>query len=134
VGIDSSSARSATSSFGGDVGDAAGFFDPFTGEGIFRALRGAEILLIDDLQHICGRTATISEFLHTVNAFTDLKRKVVIAADRPPATLEGLQRRGHRIVTIDDYNQFGCGQMIWKLDGGYFAASDPRRDGQAVGF
>ena len=53
-------------------------------------LRGADILLIDDLQHICGRTATISEFLHTVNAFTDLRRKVVIAADRPPATLEGL--------------------------------------------
>jgi chromosomal replication initiator protein len=53
-------------------------------------LRGADILLIDDLQHICGRTATISEFLHTVNAFTDLKRKVVIAADRPPSTLEGL--------------------------------------------
>ena len=25
-------------------------------------------------------------------------------------------------------------QLIWKLDGGYFAASDPRRDGQAVGF
>ena len=53
-------------------------------------LRVADILLIDDLQHICGRTATISEFLHTVNAFTDLKRKVVIAADRPPAILEGL--------------------------------------------
>jgi flavin-dependent dehydrogenase len=26
------------------VGDAAGFFDPFTGEGIFRALRGAQLL------------------------------------------------------------------------------------------
>jgi menaquinone-9 beta-reductase len=26
------------------VGDAAGFLDPFTGEGIFRALRGAEVL------------------------------------------------------------------------------------------
>jgi menaquinone-9 beta-reductase len=26
------------------VGDAAGFFDPFTGEGIFRALRAAELL------------------------------------------------------------------------------------------
>ncbi|MDQ3865765.1 MAG: hypothetical protein M3304_02895, partial [Actinomycetota bacterium] len=25
------------------VGDAAGFTDPFTGEGVFRALRGAEI-------------------------------------------------------------------------------------------
>ena len=52
----------------------------------------------------------------------------------PAATLEELKRRGHRIVTVDDYNQFGCAQMIWKLDGGYFAASDPRRDGQAVGF
>jgi gamma-glutamyltranspeptidase/glutathione hydrolase len=51
-----------------------------------------------------------------------------------PAVLEELQRRGHRIVTIDDYNQFGSAQLIWKLDGGYFAASDPRRDGQAVGF
>jgi gamma-glutamyltranspeptidase/glutathione hydrolase len=52
----------------------------------------------------------------------------------PAATLAELQRRGHRIVTIDDYNQFGSGQLIWKLDGGYFVASDPRRDGQAVGF
>src|SRR5260370_20745756 len=53
-------------------------------------LRGADILLIDDLQHICGRTATISESRHTVNASTDLKRKVVIAADRPPSGLDGL--------------------------------------------
>ncbi|HEX4927277.1 MAG TPA: gamma-glutamyltransferase family protein [Burkholderiales bacterium] len=52
----------------------------------------------------------------------------------PQATLEELQRRGHRIVTVDDYNQFGSAQLIWKLDGGYFTASDPRRDGQAVGF
>ncbi|HZO03162.1 MAG TPA: gamma-glutamyltransferase, partial [Burkholderiales bacterium] len=51
-----------------------------------------------------------------------------------PATLEALKSRGHRIVTLDDYNQFGSAQLIWKLDGGYFAASDPRRDGQAVGF
>ena len=52
-------------------------------------LRGADILLIDDLQHICGRS-TGSEFLHTVNAFTDMKRKVVIAADRSAAQLDGL--------------------------------------------
>jgi gamma-glutamyltranspeptidase / glutathione hydrolase len=51
-----------------------------------------------------------------------------------PAVLEELKRRGHRIVTIDDYNQFGSCQAIWKLEGGYFVASDPRRDGQAVGF
>ncbi len=53
-------------------------------------LRGADILLIDDLQHICGKAATGSEFLHTVNTFADLKRKIVIAADRAPVALEGL--------------------------------------------
>ena len=26
----------------------------------------------------------------------------------PAASLEELKRRGHRIVTVDDYNQFGC--------------------------
>jgi len=51
-----------------------------------------------------------------------------------PAVLDELKRRGHRIVPMGDENQFGCAQMIWKLDGGYFTASDPRRDGQAVGF
>ncbi len=59
---------------------------------------------------------------------------VSVEGGYPRATLEELARRGHRIVTIDDYNQFGCAQMIWKLEGGYFAASDPRRDGQAVGY
>ena len=59
---------------------------------------------------------------------------VSVEPNFPAATLEELQRRGHRIVTIDDYNQFGSAQLIWKLEGGYFAASDPRRDGQAVGF
>ena len=60
---------------------------------------------------------------------------VSVEAALPPATVEELRRRGHKIVSMpDDYNQFGCAQLIWKLDGGYFAASDPRRDGQAVGF
>jgi len=49
-------------------------------------------------------------------------------------TLEELQKRGHKIVNVDDYNQFGSAQLIWKTEGGYIAASDPRRDGQAVGY
>jgi chromosomal replication initiator protein len=53
-------------------------------------LRSAEVLIVDDLQHICRSTATASEFLYTVNAFADLRRRVVIAADRAPAALEGL--------------------------------------------
>src|SRR5499426_4361996 len=60
--------------------------------------------------------------------------EVSVEDGMPTDSLEELKRRGHRIVTVNDYNQFGCGQMIWKLDDGYFTASDPRRDGQAVGF
>jgi len=60
---------------------------------------------------------------------------VSVEQDRFAAeTLAELQRRGHRIVTVDDYNQFGSAQMIWKLESGYLAASDPRRDGQAAGY
>jgi gamma-glutamyltranspeptidase/glutathione hydrolase len=52
----------------------------------------------------------------------------------PPSTLDELWRRGHQLVTTDDYNQFGSCQAIWRLDDGYLAVSDPRRDGQAAGF
>ena len=52
----------------------------------------------------------------------------------PPTTLDDLRRRGHELVTVGDYNQFGSCQAIWRLDDGYVAASDPRRDGQAAGF
>jgi gamma-glutamyltranspeptidase / glutathione hydrolase len=52
----------------------------------------------------------------------------------PPSTLDELLRRGHELVTTDDYNQFGSCQAIWLLDDGYLAVSDPRRDGQAAAF
>lgn len=56
-----------------------------------------------------------------------------------PATVEGLKARGHQLKSVDDpYMDFGSGQFIWRLsddaDHGYVAASDSRRDGQAVGF
>jgi gamma-glutamyltranspeptidase/glutathione hydrolase len=52
-----------------------------------------------------------------------------------PTVLDDLKQRGHKIVELaEGYMDFGSAQLIWKLDGGYFAASDPRRDGQAVGF
>ncbi|HEU0191093.1 MAG TPA: gamma-glutamyltransferase family protein [Mycobacterium sp.] len=52
----------------------------------------------------------------------------------PGETLDELRRRGHRLTVTGDYEQFGSCQAIWRLDDGYLAASDPRRDGQAVGF
>jgi gamma-glutamyltranspeptidase/glutathione hydrolase len=56
-----------------------------------------------------------------------------------PALLQGLKDLGHRFEpTPDAYMDFGSGQFIWRLsddmEAGYVAASDSRRDGQAVGF
>lgn len=52
----------------------------------------------------------------------------------PQSTLDELRRRGHELVLVDDDNQFGSCQAIWRLDDGYLAVSDPRRDSQAAGF
>ena len=60
--------------------------------------------------------------------------QITVEAGFPAATLDELCARGHELVRVDDYNQFGSCQAIWRLDGGYLAASDPRRDGQAAGF
>ncbi len=52
-----------------------------------------------------------------------------------PGLVEGLAALGHRMEVINDsYQDFGSGQFIWCLGGGagYVAASDSRRDGQAV--
>ncbi|KNZ33743.1 MAG: gamma-glutamyltransferase [Methylibium sp. NZG] len=62
-----------------------------------------------------------------------------VEASMNPATVQGLIDRGHQLAVINDsYQDFGAGQFIWRLgdpaSDGYVAASDPRRDGQAVGF
>jgi gamma-glutamyltranspeptidase/glutathione hydrolase len=58
-----------------------------------------------------------------------------VEGEFPPATLAELERRGHRILQIGEaYMDFGCAQIAYKVDGGYVAASDPRRDSLAVGF
>ncbi len=54
-------------------------------------------------------------------------------------TVNGLKALGHELDVINDsYQDFGAGQFIWRMGDpaveGYLAASDPRRDGQAVGF
>jgi chromosomal replication initiator protein len=56
------------------------------------ALRGIDVLVIDDLQFLQGKSTQV-EFCHTLNALIDAGRQVVIAADRPPADLESLDDR-----------------------------------------
>ena len=66
-------------------------------------------------------------------------REINVEASMDPATVASLQARGHHVEVINDsYQDFGAGQFIWRLGDpageGYVAASDPRRDGQAVAF
>lgn len=56
------------------------------------ALRAIDVLVIDDLQFLQGRS-TQAEFCHTLNALIDAGRQVVIASDRPPSDLESLDDR-----------------------------------------
>ena len=44
-----------------------------------------------------------------------------------------LPKLGHQI-NKDHYFNFGGGQIIYQLEEGYLGASDPRKDGQAIGY
>ena len=56
------------------------------------ALRDIDLLLIDDMQFLQGKTIQ-QEFCHMLNTLIDGARQVVVAADRPPAELESLDDR-----------------------------------------
>lgn len=56
------------------------------------AVRAIDVLVIDDLQFLQGRS-TQAEFCHTLNALIDAGRQVITASDRPPADLESLDDR-----------------------------------------
>ena len=65
--------------------------------------------------------------------------EINVEAAMNPACVQALAARGHRMEVINDsYQDFGAGQFIWRAGDpkveGYVAASDSRRDGQAVGF
>jgi chromosomal replication initiator protein len=58
--------------------------------------RSVDVLMIDDVQFICGKESTQEEFFHTFNALVDQNRQVVISADKSPHDLhdlEGMERR-----------------------------------------
>ncbi len=62
------------------------------------------------------------------------ENKVGVESGFDPNVLDDLKDRGHDIVENIDRESYGGAQIIYKMEDGYCAASDSRKDGQAIGF
>ena len=56
-------------------------------------LRNADLLLIDDVQFVAGKSSTQEELFHTLLALVEDGRRVVMTADRSPAELQEMEPR-----------------------------------------
>lgn len=55
--------------------------------------RNVDILLIDDIQFMANKEATVEEFFHTFNALYNNNKQLVITSDLPPKQLSGFEDR-----------------------------------------
>lgn len=56
-------------------------------------LRSADLLLIDDVHFIGGKTSSQEELFHTLTALLENNKRVVFTADRPPSHLNEIEAR-----------------------------------------
>lgn len=64
-----------------------------TGHRFKNRYRSADVLLIDDIQFLQGKTETQQELFHTFNALYDANKQMVFSSDRPVSELKSLPDR-----------------------------------------
>jgi gamma-glutamyltranspeptidase/glutathione hydrolase len=60
--------------------------------------------------------------------------KIALESGFSPEVKKGLRKKGHTLTDSDPVWGYGGAQLILKTEHGYCAASDHRKDGQAVGY
>ena len=64
-----------------------------TNEAFRNKYRNIDVLLIDDIQFLSGKDATLEQFFHTFNTLHQANKRIVIASDVPPKDLQGFNER-----------------------------------------
>lgn len=56
-------------------------------------LRSVDILMVDDIQFICGKNKTQEEFFNTFNILLENSKQIIVSCDKPPSNLDKLEDR-----------------------------------------